>query len=439
MLATKIIDSVLSPQTEQIFIAYSGGIDSHVLLHLASLNVPIKSKITAIYVHHGLQQEADDWLTHCEKTSLDLGVKFQYLKVNAQKYPKQSPEEAARDARYQALKKLLAKNDVLLFAQHREDQMETVLLQLFRGAGTQGLAGMPWSIAFGSGSLCRPFLDTSNQDIRLYAKQHKLQWIEDPSNKNNDLNRNFLRNQILPQLKQRWPALDKTISRSARHCANSQKVTQKLAQKLLDNLADKTDQTLNISQLLVLELSQQQLVIRQWFKSFQLRMPTENNLQRILTDLVLSSASGNPEVRSKHFCIRRYRNKLFCLKIQSYKNEAVQQEWPVGQQQLILHGGQTLKIVSTDQGIAKTLWLNSQVSVRFRKGAEKIRLLGRDGHHSLKKLFQEQAIPPWERNYIPLIYLNDQLAIIAGLWISADFLSIKKEPCYQIVRGSLDD
>ena len=279
MLTPEIILSVIPSQTERVFIAYSGGIDSHVLLHLSASIDEIKSKITAVYVHHGLQQEADVWEKHCELVCLNLDVAYKCLKVNAQKAIGQSPEEAARDARYHVFKSLLARNDVLLLAQHREDQMETVLLQLFRGAGVQGLSGMPIATDFGPGTMCRPLLDVSKQDIENYAECNKLEWIEDPSNKSDEFDRNFLRNQILPQLKQRWPALDKTIARSARHCASNHSVTQGLAQALLIQLFDATDCTLNISQLLELDVNKQYLVLRQWFASQKLRMPSEKKTE----------------------------------------------------------------------------------------------------------------------------------------------------------------
>ena len=229
MPCSKTINSVIHANAEKIFVAYSGGVDSHVLLHLLASMALYKSRITAVYVHHGLQLEAEQWAVHCESVALALGVSFKCLRVNAQKTTRQSQEEVARDARYQALKALLTESDVLLLAQHREDQMETVLLQLFRGAGIQGLSGMPLVIDFGLGQVIRPFLDVSKQAINAYAALHQIHWVEDPSNQSDNFDRNFLRNQIFPQLKQRWPALDKTVARSARHCANSQVVSQGLA------------------------------------------------------------------------------------------------------------------------------------------------------------------------------------------------------------------
>jgi tRNA(Ile)-lysidine synthase len=401
------------------------------LLHLAASSSEIKSKISAVYVNHGLQIEADQWENHCAAIALALNVDFQCLKVNAQKGSRQSPEEVARDMRYGALKTLLSKNEVLLVAQHREDQMETMLLQLFRGAGLAGLSGMPLSIAFGAGELCRPFLDSSKQVIKDYAVQHNLHWIEDPSNKDDRYDRNFLRNQILPLLKQRWPAIDKTVARSARHCANDHSLLQELASKLLDNISDKTDQTLNISQLLKLDSNKQHLVIRQWFSSRQLRMPSEKMLGKILNEVAVAKVCGMPEVRGKDYCIRRYRDKLFCLKGSFQAVELAEKKWQKGIEVIKLDDGQQVEIVEASDGISKLIWCNSDVSIRFRTGSEKIKLSGRNGRHSLKKLFQEKGIPHWERNSIPLVYINEKLAAVADLWISADFYTIEKGECYQ--------
>jgi tRNA(Ile)-lysidine synthase len=333
--------------------------------------------------------------------------------------------------RYGALKTLLGSNDVLLVAQHREDQMETMLLQLFRGAGLAGLSGMPLSISFGAGELCRPFLDISKQVIKDYAVQNNLLWIEDPSNEDNNLDRNFLRNQILPQLKQRWPALDKTVARSARHCANTHLLLQDVAKKLLDSLCNKTDQTLIISQLLKLDSNKQRLVIRQWFSNKQLRMPSEKMLERILNEVAVAKVCGEPEVRGKDYSIRRYRDKLYCLKGSFHEIELADKKWQKGKREIMLDDEQQIEITNSSDGVSTLIWRNSEVAVRYRQGSEKIKLPGRKGHHSLKKLFQEKAIPPWERSSMPLIYINEKLAAVADLWISADFYTINKGECYR--------
>ena len=223
-LSVQSIESIfpLCHHADRLYLGFSGGVDSHVLLHLCASIASLNAKLVAIYVHHGLQVEADFWAEHCQRTCEALGVACQIVRVNAQPIQGQSPEEAARNARYDALKAFVQSNDVLLIAQHREDQLETVLLQLFRGSGLKGLSAMPACIPFGSGTLLRPLLDVSKQAINSYAIAHELSWIEDPSNLSSDYDRNFLRNEVLPLLKQRWPAVDKTVSRSAKHCAEAQ-------------------------------------------------------------------------------------------------------------------------------------------------------------------------------------------------------------------------
>jgi len=431
MLKIDCINSILPPNTKQIFIAYSGGVDSHVLLHLAALNEDLRSNMTAVYIHHGLQLEADAWARHCQTIALSLGVSFKEINVKIDEDSGKSLEELAREARYQALKPLLGLHDVVLLAQHREDQMETVLLQLFRGAGIQGLSGMPSTIAFGKGLMCRPLLDVSKQVIDEYAVENQLSWVEDPSNKSNEFDRNFLRNQIVPQLKEKWPALDKTIARSARHCANAQRMSEGLARELFNQVVNETDHTLNLSKLCVLETNKQSLVIRQWFKAKQLRMPSEKVVLGIINQVINAKESSTPEIKGQGYSIRRYREKLFCLKpnkILDVKNLL----WSKGVQVIEINDNSKLSLFESTQGIPKGIWADAEVEVKFRQGAEKISLPGRKGRHSLKKLYQEKGIPPWQRNSIPLIYLDGHLAAVANLWISADYFSQKQAACYQI-------
>ncbi len=424
--------SLLALNPNNIYIAYSGGVDSHVLLHLISLNSELKQKVTAVYVDHGLQLESDAWAEHCRVVAFTLGVNYQAIKVKVGEPRRKSLEELARDARYQALKLLLGQNDVVLLAQHREDQMETVLLQLFRGAGVQGLSGMPAKISFGKGYMCRPLLDISKQDINDYAVINKLSWIEDPSNESDDFDRNFLRNQIIPKLKQKYPALDTTVARSARHCANASIQLEELAISLYEQIADKSNQILDILQLLQLNKYKQTLLIRYWFKVNQLRMPAKKIVDNIINEVVNASESKNPEIKGQGYFIRRYKNKLFCLQADNSKQSLAEQHWPANERQIELTDGSNIFIVDSVQGIPQSRWKSAEVVVKFRKGAEKIRLPGRKGHHTLKNLYQEKGIPPWQRNMIPLIYLDDQLAAVANLWVSTEYFSINKEACYHI-------
>ena len=429
-LSSQLIDSALSHcnPPKHIYIGYSGGVDSHVLLHLCAANPKLKTLITAVYVHHGLQVAADAWAQHCQKTASLLGVHFQVLRVDAKPTLGESPEEAARNARYSALKTLMKCDDVLLVAQHRDDQLETVLLQLLRGGGLRGLSAMPENTAFGLGRLLRPLLNVAKPAIDAYAQTHGLSWVEDPSNQSHDYDRNYLRNAILPLLKQRWPACDKTVARSARHCADAQVVISAVSEQLFLQVFNSDDQTLTISQLTTYPAHEQALIIRHWFQGLKLKMPTQAFVARVQTEILCARPDSDPIVSRQHYGVRRYRDKLYCLlSLQLVKFDAL--AWPTGQISLALSNQKTLTYLPSSAGISRSLWQHATIKVCTRQGGEKIRLPGRSGHHTLKKLFQEADIPTWERETLPLIYLDGQLAAVSDLWVSADFYSEEVDNC----------
>lgn len=453
-------------ERQRFYVAYSGGVDSHVLLHCCASIPRLKDKLVAVYVHHGLLAEAESWAEHCEKTAEHLGVEFLTFRVNAKPASGESPEEAARNARYAAFKSLITVGDVLLLAQHREDQLETVLLQLFRGSGLRGLSGMPERAAFGAGIMLRPLLNTAKQAINDYADAHQLSWVEDPSNQSNDYDRNFLRNAVVPLLKQRWPAIDKTVTRSAKHCADAQVLVDEVSDELFDAVFNPADKTLYIGRLTEHHNHQQQLIIRHWFRYLGLKMPAQAFVERILTQVVAAAEHRDPVLAGQGYSIRRYRDKLYCLinpsesdlffsteksgvtslpgtdlplprgrqagkpdVTQSMQEASQSRVWPAGQTSIKVSHNQTLSCIVSSAGILLDQWACAKVEVRFRRGGEKIRLPGRQGRHSLKNLFQEAGTPPWERDVMPLIYLNDMLAAVGGLWISTEFYSKKTQGC----------
>ena len=422
-LNSQYISSQLAPYhtANKLFIGYSGGVDSHALLHLLA-NIPaLKHKLRAVYVHHGLQAEAGDWASHCQQITADLGVHFQSIKVNAQALPGQSPEEAARNARYQAFKQLLGNNDLLIFAQHRDDQLETFLLQLFRGAGLKGLSGMPAAINFADGLLVRPLLEIDQQTIKHYAQQQELQWIEDPSNLDMQFDRNFLRHQVIPLLEQRWPSLDKTIARVAEHCANAQTQLSSNAKQQMDLIYDADKQCLSIIGLQEHESLTQQLIIREWLDSLGARMPSQKVMIAIQKDILQARTDANPLVQHDGYNIQRHRDGLYSVVSKSRPDLQQKIPWIDKSQSLLLPDNGLLEIIAAQQGIAKAVWQQNSVEVSYRQGSEKIALPWRNGRHSLKKLYQEAGIAPWLREAMPLIYINNELAAVAGYWVSADF------------------
>lgn len=430
LLLTEAIEFSLSQHKPfaHVYVGFSGGIDSHVLLHLCTAQKNLAGKITAVHVHHGLQAQAQDWANHCQKIAEDLDVDFILLEVNASASPGESPEEAARNARYNALKTLIGVEDALLVAQHRDDQLETVLLQLFRGAGLRGLSGIPESIFFGQGLMLRPLLNIAKPDINEYAKKHNLQWVEDPSNQQNDYDRNYLRNSVIPLIKQRWESCDKTVARSAKHCAEAQVIVSAVADELFNPVFSKATKTLCVSQLRAHKNPRQQLIIRHWFQSLGLRMPAQAFVERIQSEVIAARDDSDPILVGQSFFIRRYRDRLYCLK-QSELEPLQDLSWPVSETFINYSIHKRLSCITSSAGILRDKWQKSKITVKFRSGGEKIRLPNRKEHHTLKNLFQEAGIPPWERDLIPLVYLDNKLAAVGDLWISADFYHEKPNAC----------
>ncbi|OAI20249.1 tRNA(Ile)-lysidine synthase [Methylomonas koyamae] len=431
-LDPRLITKLLPPGCRTVYLAYSGGLDSHALLHLAAAVGDLRGRLVAVYVNHGLQAAAADWGEHCRRQCLELGVAFRIVKVDAAARDGEGPEAAAREARYRALRQLLQVDDVLLLAQHRDDQMETLLLQLFRGAGLAGLAGMPASAAFGCGLMLRPFLDISRKDILNYALANNLRWVEDPSNQSNDFDRNFLRNQIVPLLKQRWPGLDKTVARSAAHCGEASRLLDDWADRVLEELADTEQAGICLAGLSELTEEQRSVVLRRWLVGFGLKPPSAAIIKALAAQVSVGPGKASPpQIHIQGCRILGYRQKLFCIPAAALSKFTGDLLWPKLDARLDLANGYCLRRIEARSGIGKDYWDRAEVSVKARAGGEKLKLPGRAGHHCLKKLYQEAGIPPWEREQRPLVYLDGRLAAIAGLWV-AEWAWAAEAACYRV-------
>jgi len=431
-LSFQRINSVIPAGSRRVFIGYSGGIDSHVLLHLCATEACLKQQITAVYIHHGLQQAADDWGHHCRQQCQALAVDYLMIKVDAAAKSGESPEAAAREARYHAFAGLLEKDDILLLAQHREDQMETLLLQLFRGSGLPGMAAMPVVKSLALGKVVRPLLNVAKVEIQAYAKRHNLFWIEDPSNDNSDFDRNFLRNQIVPLLKQRWPSLDKTVFRAASHCKEANQFLAEWAEEAFQLVFDPIEQTLQIDSWRVYNGIQCNWLLRHWLLKRGLQPPSSAILQAIVEQVINAKEDANPQLHTQGFVIRKFKQQLFCLDEQYFQQEIGNRVWLSQDAELRLRNGFRLIRQEACVGIDKQLWLTHTVTVEYRRGGEKIKLPGRAGRHCLKKLYQQAGIPPWEREARPLIYLDGRLAAVAGLWV-AEWAWCQKGDCYHLL------
>lgn len=336
----------------------------------------------------------------------------------------ESPEAAARAARYGALKNVIQPGMCLLTAQHQDDQVETVLIQLLRGAGAAGLSAMPECNEFGKGWHARPLLNVSQRAIHAYAEQHQLKWVEDPSNQLPHYDRNFLRQGIMPKLKQRWPSVNKTLGRFARQQAENNALLEELALTDLATL-QQTDGSIQLAALRQLSSARARNALRYWIKTHQASMPSSALLEQLLQQIQADS-------HDNHLCIswgdnevRRFRDALYLQKQSQHDAQQVI-AWD-GEQRLELPSlDKTLEFIHTQTTADITYLLKAEIldmllTIRFRQGGERIQPAGRQGHRELKKLFQEASVAEWQRSRIPLLYAGDQLVAVAGYWLADEW------------------
>ena len=417
------------PEVPCYWVAYSGGLDSRVLLHaLGGLRNALTAGLGAVHVNHGLQAAAGQWEAHCKQVCAKLDIDFVSLQVDARASSGESPEAVAREARYQALAGWLPAGHGLLTAQHQDDQAETLLLQLLRGSGVNGLAAMPATSRLGNGWHLRPLLAFTRNSLHDYALSHALSWVEDPSNADTTFDRNYLRQHIFPVLRERWPAVTANLSRSAVHCAEAADLVETLGRQDLLEVAGQQRNALSLKQLVALPLMRQRNVLRLWIRQATGMPPSTAVLARIQNDILNSRPDAGPCVRWGRHEMRRYRDDLFLLPQCPQPDSKRVMDWKMKEPlQLPGTGGMLSVSQQTGQGIRKTAIADAGVRVTWRHGGERCHPVGRGHRHSLKKLFQEQGIPPWERARIPLIYIGDRLAAVAGLWVCEPFQAGPKE------------
>ncbi len=411
------------PVPQRYCVAFSGGCDSHVLLWaLASIRQNLKcSVIHAFHINHGLHENADDWAQHCIQVCNDLGISIEISKVKIQVEKGQSLEAQAREARYRALEKLMHPGDMLLLAHHQNDQAETLLLQLLRGAGVNGLAAMPELTVFATGWLARPLLHFKRDQIESFAKQHRLVWIDDPSNLDATFDRNYLRHDVMPLLAERWPSVASTLGRAARHQAEAAALLDELARDDYLSIATQIPNVVTVSKLLHLSPARQSNVIRYWIRRVcGLNPPDAAHLVRILNEVLTAREDKSPMVKWPGTEVRRYRDNLYAEMPVNEHDACWQATWDAKSELALPCGGKLITQEIKGRGVLKE-YLSSDITVRYRQGGEVCQLPGRQHHHELKKLFQEWGVPPWFRDRIPLIFAGEQLLQIVGYGSCAPF------------------
>jgi tRNA(Ile)-lysidine synthase len=275
--------ALVGPETPlDCVVAWSGGLDSTVLLHLLqrARRLPrARLSVRALHVDHGLQPAAPQFRRFCQRVARRWHIPLTVIKADVHPVRGDSVEQAAREARRKAFAATLAPGEVLVTAQHADDQLETVLLALLRGAGPAGLAGMPGLMQLGAGQLARPLLDFTHAELAAYAEAQQLPWIDDPTNDDTRFDRNYLRSGVLPQLRRRWPAVARTVARSARHCAVAAEAVLTGATRDLALAADGAD--LDIAVLRRWSVARRAAVLRAWLMAHGVRAPNERHMREI--------------------------------------------------------------------------------------------------------------------------------------------------------------
>ncbi|CAD5286366.1 tRNA lysidine(34) synthetase TilS [Alteromonas sp. 38] len=387
-----------------LVVAYSGGVDSSLLLHaLHAFREQISTPVHAVHVHHGLSDNADTWLSHCQSECEKLSIPLTHFCITVDDGARKSLEAEARDARYKVLHEFChAHNGVLFLGQHAEDQLETVLLQLKRGSGPQGLAGMG-AYQWRNGIFTvRPMLSLQKEDIVNAATRLDLQWVDDESNADNRYDRNFLRNQIIPALSKRWPQLSKTALRSAQLCAEQTALVTEQAEVYLSQYLE-TDTQLKGAELLTLSKNWQRAVLRQWFSKQSALLPSQAQLTQI-ENMLTANQDATPEVSFSWGKLARFNNDLYWL---SRRNT---------------HIPQTMDI--TNSVDTELYWLNEPLTLRvvnnalgtvtIKTGVKGLRVKPKRAQVSklLKDWFKQWKVPTWERAEVPILFLDDEVVAL---------------------------
>jgi len=399
------------PRTRMYWVGFSGGADSSALLHaLFKSRDELQAPIKAVHFHHGLNPGADAWQLHCQNFCRERSINFSSYKLEIKRTKRTSMEEESRNRRYLAIAEMLQPGDIYLTAHHADDQAETLFLNLMRGGGIEGLAGIPELRSLAKGWVARPLLNTRRSELESYLRRHGIDWQEDPSNKDQSFDRNFLRNFLFPQLETRWPGVVRRLTRTSR----TAKITATALADFIDiHCGDllHNRHRMPLRPFLQLEPPMRALVLRQWLRRQEIPALPEVRLNEFIKQIAGSTSSSQAEVRWGEWQIKLYGN-LIWLQDQAIPALEIHKDWTVGLKMelddslgyLQLHGSN----ITIPDG-----W-----RVASRRNSARIRLHDQGVRRKLKDLFRESAIPPWLRSSIPVLYWDGE-AVAIGDWVIA--------------------
>ncbi len=407
------------PEGGSILLGLSGGVDSVVLLHLLHQLSPQYSwRLSALHVHHGISPQADAWVAFCADLCARYDIPLQIVHVDIAPLREMGIEAAARKLRHAALARQQV--DFVALAHHCDDQAETLLLQLLRGAGVRGASAMPLiKHRAGSPALVRPLLDVPRATLIGYAQQHALQWVEDESNADDTYPRNFLRQRVLPLLEKCFPAYRTTLARSARHFAEASELLDELARQ--DAHGAIADGHLDVARLRELSAIRGKNLLRYFIVAQGAPIPDSTRLEEMQHQLCGARADASMCVAWQDWQIRRYRTHAYVVPALPppmdftliWNGEA---EMPLPSPHGILHFS-----AATGDGISQQKLRLGTIEIRPRRGGEKIQPDATRPHRSLKNMLQEHDTLPWQRDVLPLLFCGDELVCVPGVTIDCAY------------------
>lgn len=435
---TQVLDRYYQSGSK-IILAFSGGVDSRLLLELLSRYQQVNStgnnpiKCHAVYVHHGLSSNADDWAGKCLMWAEQVGITCSVEQVNLDINSGDSIELLAREARYQVLSKHIQAGDLLLTGQHADDQVETFLLALKRGSGPKGLSSMAESMPFAGGTLVRPLLAIKREQIEAVAKEQGLDWVEDESNQDTRYDRNFLRHRIVPELSERWPSIHQAVQRSAILCAQQEALLDELLSAVFER-ALQSDLSLSIDELVTHSDLARARLIRMWLAKLNANMPTQVQLNLIWNEVGLAQQDANPKLQLKQGEVRRFQNRLYWVTetadVTTWQSDIQTDTALVLPERL----GELTLNTSSEQATIALPPQPELLRVTFNPEGLSAHPTTRNHSRKLKKLFQEYNVPSWLRRQIPILMYQNQVVAVAGLFVDRAFSG---QDCELIWRKSL--
>ncbi len=411
-----------------VALACSGGLDSVVLAHAFRQRFP-QCQARLLHVNHGLQAQADVWQQQVGQWAEHWG--FDYLSAKVEVVLNgQGLEAAAREARYAQFAAWQRPGEWLLLAHHQQDQLETLMLRLMRGAGVSGLAGMRPLRPFSQGQIFRPFLRLAKEQLLAYAQQQELNWIEDPSNADSRFDRNFLRQQVMPLLAKRWPGYAKSWQRSQQHLAEIADLTEDRWQEMLSHRLT-AEQGLKVVAWQDLPAQDQYGLIRQWLALWGLSMPSQQWLQCLTQELIFARPDGSPQLSlTPDLEVRRYQSAIFMVPRLALPKLPSQ----LGLEPIVsLELGRLWLVPALGDGRSAVLKASAiPCQLRLRQEQDAIRIARRQGLRSLKNVLQEYREPPWWRERLPILHLGEQIIALADLCVAEGFMAEPGEQGFRV-------